>query len=178
MDDIHFAISNSHFKNEAQCVFADYNSKSKLIFRIRMNTNTIPNTQCIRVIYYRTTWILDPHINIIPHTVSFKSTFLFLESFFESSSRFLIASASLIGTISESFSMASSRLFIPSWNPSISIDGVLSLSSTIDTFGNNICCQNNSSVIFIRKVNHIITTESRHRVSYFIIFTCYKFNLK
>ena len=41
MDDIHFAISNSHFKNEAQCVFADYNSKSKLIFRIRMNTNTL-----------------------------------------------------------------------------------------------------------------------------------------
>jgi DNA-directed RNA polymerase II subunit RPB1 len=48
MDDIHFAISNSHFKNEAQCVFADYNSKSKLIFRIRMNTNTLKrktNTQ-------------------------------------------------------------------------------------------------------------------------------------
>ena len=36
MDDIHFAISNSQFKNDAQCVFADYNSKSKLIFRIRM----------------------------------------------------------------------------------------------------------------------------------------------
>jgi DNA-directed RNA polymerase II subunit RPB1 len=40
MDDIHFAISNSHYKNEAQCVFADYNSKSKLIFRIRMK-NTL-----------------------------------------------------------------------------------------------------------------------------------------
>ena len=40
MDDIHFAISNSHFKNDVQCVFADYNSKSKLIFRIRMETAT------------------------------------------------------------------------------------------------------------------------------------------
>ena len=38
MDDIHFAISNSHLKNDAQCVFSDYNSKSKLIFRIRMNS--------------------------------------------------------------------------------------------------------------------------------------------
>ena len=38
MDDIHFAISNSQFKNDALCVFSDYNSKSKLIFRIRMKT--------------------------------------------------------------------------------------------------------------------------------------------
>jgi DNA-directed RNA polymerase II subunit RPB1 len=41
MDDIHFAISNSHFKNDAQCVFSDYNTKSKLIFRIRMKSAII-----------------------------------------------------------------------------------------------------------------------------------------
>jgi DNA-directed RNA polymerase II subunit RPB1 len=35
MDDIHFAISNSQYRNEVQCVFADYNSNSNLIFRIR-----------------------------------------------------------------------------------------------------------------------------------------------
>lgn len=41
MDDIHFAISNSHFKNDAQCIFSDYNTKSKLIFRIRMKSAII-----------------------------------------------------------------------------------------------------------------------------------------
>jgi DNA-directed RNA polymerase II subunit RPB1 len=41
IDDIHFAISNSHFRKDVQCVFADYNSKSKLIFRIRTNTNVM-----------------------------------------------------------------------------------------------------------------------------------------
>ena len=41
MDDIHFAISNSHY--DVQCVYADYNTNANLIFRIRlkntMNTN-------------------------------------------------------------------------------------------------------------------------------------------
>jgi DNA-directed RNA polymerase II subunit RPB1 len=41
MDDIHFAISNSHYKNEVQCVFADYNSNSNLIFRIRTKNSSI-----------------------------------------------------------------------------------------------------------------------------------------
>jgi DNA-directed RNA polymerase II subunit RPB1 len=41
MDDIHFAISNSHFKNDAQCVFSDYNTKSKRILRIRMKSAII-----------------------------------------------------------------------------------------------------------------------------------------
>ena len=38
MDDIHFAISNSHYGNDITCVYSDYNS-DKLIFRIRMNSN-------------------------------------------------------------------------------------------------------------------------------------------
>ena len=38
MDDIHFAISNSHHGNDISCVYSDYNS-DKLIFRIRMNSN-------------------------------------------------------------------------------------------------------------------------------------------
>jgi DNA-directed RNA polymerase II subunit RPB1 len=37
MDDIHFAINNSH-GNEISCVYSDYNS-SNLIFRIRMNSS-------------------------------------------------------------------------------------------------------------------------------------------
>jgi DNA-directed RNA polymerase II subunit RPB1 len=36
MDDIHFALINSH-KSEISCVYSDYNS-DKLVFRIRMNT--------------------------------------------------------------------------------------------------------------------------------------------
>ena len=38
MDDIHFAISNSHYGNDITCVYSDYNS-DKLVFRIRMNSN-------------------------------------------------------------------------------------------------------------------------------------------
>ena len=37
MDDIHFAISNSHYGDEISCVYSDYNS-DKLVFRIRMNS--------------------------------------------------------------------------------------------------------------------------------------------
>jgi DNA-directed RNA polymerase II subunit RPB1 len=40
MDDINFGISNSQFKNEIHCVYADYNTQSKLIFRIRLK-NTV-----------------------------------------------------------------------------------------------------------------------------------------
>ena len=39
MDDIQFAIANSQFKNDAQCVYSDYNTDSKLIFRIRMKNS-------------------------------------------------------------------------------------------------------------------------------------------
>uniref|UniRef100_A0A6C0ETE9 DNA-directed RNA polymerase n=1 Tax=viral metagenome TaxID=1070528 RepID=A0A6C0ETE9_9ZZZZ len=38
MDDIHFAIKNSHYGNDITCVYSDYNS-DKLVFRIRMNSN-------------------------------------------------------------------------------------------------------------------------------------------
>ena len=38
MDDIHFAIKNSHFGNEIHCVYSDYNM-DKLVFRIRTNSN-------------------------------------------------------------------------------------------------------------------------------------------
>ena len=38
MDDIHFAIKNSHYGNDISCVYSDYNS-DKLVFRIRMNSN-------------------------------------------------------------------------------------------------------------------------------------------
>jgi DNA-directed RNA polymerase II subunit RPB1 len=40
MDDINFGISNSQFKNDVHCIFADYNTQSKLIFRIRLK-NTV-----------------------------------------------------------------------------------------------------------------------------------------
>jgi DNA-directed RNA polymerase II subunit RPB1 len=39
MDDIHFAISNSH-GNDISCVYSDYNS-SNLIFRIRLNSSVL-----------------------------------------------------------------------------------------------------------------------------------------
>uniref|UniRef100_A0A6C0IPB4 DNA-directed RNA polymerase n=1 Tax=viral metagenome TaxID=1070528 RepID=A0A6C0IPB4_9ZZZZ len=39
MDDIHFAVNNSH-SNEISCVYSDYNS-SNLIFRIRMNSSVM-----------------------------------------------------------------------------------------------------------------------------------------
>ena len=38
MDDIHFAISNSLYGQDINCVYSDYNM-DKLIFRIRMNSN-------------------------------------------------------------------------------------------------------------------------------------------
>ena len=38
MDDIQFAISNSQFRNDAHCIYSDYNTDSKLIFRIRMKS--------------------------------------------------------------------------------------------------------------------------------------------
>ena len=38
MDDIHFAVSNSHFAGDLSCVYSDYNS-DKLVFRIRMSNN-------------------------------------------------------------------------------------------------------------------------------------------
>ena len=38
MDDIHFAISNSHYGNDVQCVYSDYNMDN-LVFRIRMNAS-------------------------------------------------------------------------------------------------------------------------------------------
>ena len=38
MDDIHFAISNSHYGKDVQCIFSDYNMDN-LVFRIRTNAN-------------------------------------------------------------------------------------------------------------------------------------------
>ena len=38
MDDIHFAITNSHYGSEISCVYSDYNA-DKLVFRIRMNSS-------------------------------------------------------------------------------------------------------------------------------------------
>jgi DNA-directed RNA polymerase II subunit RPB1 len=38
MDDIHFAIKNSHYGNDIHCIYSDYNM-DKLIFRIRMNSS-------------------------------------------------------------------------------------------------------------------------------------------
>jgi DNA-directed RNA polymerase II subunit RPB1 len=38
LDDIHFAIKNSHYGNDVNCVYSDYNM-DKLIFRIRLNSN-------------------------------------------------------------------------------------------------------------------------------------------
>ena len=43
-DDIHFAISNSHYGNDISCVFADYNS-DKLVFRIRINSSIFNKTK-------------------------------------------------------------------------------------------------------------------------------------
>ena len=39
-DDVHFAISNSSYGNDIQCVFSDYNS-DKLVFRIRLNSTIL-----------------------------------------------------------------------------------------------------------------------------------------
>ena len=39
MDDIHFAISNSH-GNDISCIYSDYNSKN-LVFRIRLNSSIL-----------------------------------------------------------------------------------------------------------------------------------------
>ena len=38
MDDVNFAIKNSHYGNDIQCVYSDFNS-DKLIFRIRLNAS-------------------------------------------------------------------------------------------------------------------------------------------
>jgi DNA-directed RNA polymerase beta' subunit len=38
MDDIHFAIANSDYGKEIQCIFSDFNTE-KLVFRIRKNAN-------------------------------------------------------------------------------------------------------------------------------------------
>jgi DNA-directed RNA polymerase beta' subunit len=38
MDDVHFAIKNSHEGNDIDCVFSDYNMEN-LVFRIRVNAN-------------------------------------------------------------------------------------------------------------------------------------------
>ena len=37
-DDVHFAITNSHYGNDITCVFSDYNSDN-LVFRIRVNSS-------------------------------------------------------------------------------------------------------------------------------------------
>jgi DNA-directed RNA polymerase II subunit RPB1 len=39
-DDVHFAISNSHYGNDIHCVFSDYNNDN-LIFRIRINSSIL-----------------------------------------------------------------------------------------------------------------------------------------
>ena len=44
MDDIHFAISNSHYGNDISCVFSDYNS-DKLVFRIRLNSSILSKSK-------------------------------------------------------------------------------------------------------------------------------------
>ena len=43
-DDIHFAISNSHYGNDISCVYTDYNS-DKLVFRIRVNSSIFNKTK-------------------------------------------------------------------------------------------------------------------------------------
>ena len=44
MDDIHFAIKNSHYGNDIQCVYSDYNM-DKLVFRIRTNSNVFSKSK-------------------------------------------------------------------------------------------------------------------------------------
>ena len=44
MDDIHFAITNSCYGNELNCVYSDLNSKD-LVFRIRLNSNLLNKTK-------------------------------------------------------------------------------------------------------------------------------------
>ena len=39
MDDIHFAISNSH-GNDISCIYSDYNANN-LVFRIRLNSSVL-----------------------------------------------------------------------------------------------------------------------------------------
>ena len=43
MDDIHFAISNSEYGKDVQCIFSDYNM-DKLVFRIRTNASMFDKT--------------------------------------------------------------------------------------------------------------------------------------
>ena len=44
MDDIHFAITNSYYGKELNCVYSDLNSKD-LIFRIRLNSSVLTKTK-------------------------------------------------------------------------------------------------------------------------------------
>jgi DNA-directed RNA polymerase II subunit RPB1 len=44
MDDIHFAITNSYYGKELNCVYSDLNSKD-LIFRIRLNSSVLSKTK-------------------------------------------------------------------------------------------------------------------------------------
>jgi DNA-directed RNA polymerase II subunit RPB1 len=44
MDDVHFAIKNSHEGSEIQCVFSDYNMEN-LVFRIRINSSVFKKTK-------------------------------------------------------------------------------------------------------------------------------------
>ena len=44
MDDIHFAITNSYYGKELNCVYSDLNSKD-LIFRIRLNSTVLTKTK-------------------------------------------------------------------------------------------------------------------------------------
>jgi DNA-directed RNA polymerase II subunit RPB1 len=43
MDDIHFAVSNSEYGKDVQCIFSDYNM-DKLVFRIRTNASMFDKT--------------------------------------------------------------------------------------------------------------------------------------
>ena len=44
MDDIHFAIKNSQYGNDIQCIYSDYNM-DKLVFRIRTNSNVFSKSK-------------------------------------------------------------------------------------------------------------------------------------
>ena len=44
MDDVHFAITNSIYGKELNCIYSDFNSKN-LVFRIRLNSNLLNKTK-------------------------------------------------------------------------------------------------------------------------------------
>ena len=58
MDDIHFAIKNSHYGNDISCVYSDYNN-DKLVFRIRTNSNVFKSKKSKGVSEKGTTDSLD-----------------------------------------------------------------------------------------------------------------------